>query len=368
MTMASEIGKTRPDNDKQDAQSNDSPVKLQKKSQEKLRMVDDCDDIDRSKEQGEAEEKELREPRGVETKSGATVVSENQLSDDMSEQSTNDCQVFSKSKLEKGKALREPRGKAGTTEHQLSVNMSERSMNDSQVFSKSKIEKGKNEKSNILQTGVRKISDEGSTRSTTRNMSSRDRASIAGAYQKMKTKYNEIEKRFTWLQQQYVPLKESHRSLDQRNRLLEEEVITLKEQNRLLKDTNLELQQKWTRASNDLAKATLQAGAYKVDDDNIKRTWEHLVWHCRMWCKAFFGGKAIPNLRKDEQAKLFEEFTPNHGIYLASSTLRPVLIQSYLIRQLWLDVLQTGEEGGLLWAGQYGGHLRSLQHVLRPSK
>jgi len=322
--MALEPSQTGHDTDS--VSSKDSPFQL-KMSQEELKG-EDCDDFDLAKGRIDSDKNVVKEPRETDGADSPAT---------------------------------------GRCERQLSVDVKQ-STNDSELSSKSEKQKDEDKKLTKANPWIQNRSDEGFMRYAIRKIVGRDGANVTEANQRLNVKCNEQEKRNSELEREYAWLEKSYQALEQRNQLLEEERLKLREANRLLEDRNLELQQKWKKASNDLAKMALQGGAHKVDDDNIKQNWEHLIWHCRIWCKTFFGGIETSLWRNDELTREFEDLTPNYRIYLASSTLRPVLIQSYLFRQLWLDVLQTAEDGGLVWAGQYSDQLRLLQDALRPGK
>ncbi|ORY18634.1 hypothetical protein BCR34DRAFT_322705 [Clohesyomyces aquaticus] len=154
---------------------------------------------------------------------------------------------------------------------------------------------------------------------------------------------------------------------DQRLRDLERQVQQLQEENVEKSKVNRDVNDAWRRATNELARLTQQSQVYKVDDTMLMGMYEGIIYSAGNWAANYCGGRGRTFFSQDELSPLMP-LTMYYAQYASSEKLRPVLIQSLIVKKLAMTVLNYSdiEPVGCLWAGRLSPGLRQIQKGLEP--
>ena len=139
----------------------------------------------------------------------------------------------------------------------------------------------------------------------------------------------------------YQQLAQQHDDLYAQHLQLHDQYQQILEQCQRLLEVNNQLEKNWKKATNELLKLKQQGLVHKVDDDAVRRDWEHLRYCCRDWAANYCGGKALLPQLRDKHTEELKSLCPKYQKYIEAPALRPVLIQAVLIHQLVYRVLNT---------------------------
>lgn len=157
------------------------------------------------------------------------------------------------------------------------------------------------------------------------------------------------------------------REQDQRIQDLEIQVQQLQDENAEKSKTNKDLNDAWRRATNELARLSQQNQVYKVDDTTLMGMYEGIIYSAGNWAANYCAGRGRKTFSQDELSPL-KPLTMYYAQYAASEKLRPVLMQSLIVKKLAMTVLNYSdiEPVGCLWAGRLSPGLRQIQKGLEP--
>ncbi|KAF2463864.1 uncharacterized protein BDR25DRAFT_104884 [Lindgomyces ingoldianus] len=173
---------------------------------------------------------------------------------------------------------------------------------------------------------------------------------------------------------------DQQRRLQSSTRLREQE-IRHREQERSMRDLQAQLDQltknlsdsyqrteqlerAWKESTEEVAKLRQQSSVHKVDDNTLKATYGEVIYSVGNWASNYCGGRDASFHEADLLP--LKSLTRHYRQYVSSEVLRPVLIQSLVMRMLVENILYSGSElNGLLWAGRLSPGLRLVQKALQ---
>lgn len=172
------------------------------------------------------------------------------------------------------------------------------------------------------------------------------------------------------LQQRELRIKEQEAKLRDAAIREKQYLTTTKEleeqiQNHILR--NGELERAWKKSTSALTRVQRGDSNYKVDDQTIKALYNELVFDVGSWTATY----CTTDLRQrfnESDWRLLRSMTPRYITYASHKRLRPLLVQSLLMKFLVRNVLSFSEDVGLLWAGRLCASLRQTKMALEPGE
>jgi hypothetical protein len=133
-------------------------------------------------------------------------------------------------------------------------------------------------------------------------------------------------------------------------------------------ERNRKLEWSWKRAANEVSKLKEQRGAgYKMDDGGFTQLWNQIRYNSRHWAFTYCSGSKTGRLHS-KMLTVLKTLTPEYRQYMKSPRLRPYLAQSYILREILVNILESNSKDGPLWAGQLGRSFETLQRALQPGE
>lgn len=129
-----------------------------------------------------------------------------------------------------------------------------------------------------------------------------------------------------------------------------------------------QLERAWKGATEEITKLRQQSSVQKVDDSTLKAAYEEIIYSVSNWAGNYSGGQDA-SFQKSDLVPL-QSLTPHYLQYMTSEILRPVLIQSFVMKLLVDNILSYSDSdpNGLLWAGCLSPGLRLIQKALEFGK
>ena len=128
----------------------------------------------------------------------------------------------------------------------------------------------------------------------------------------------------------------------------------------------LEVERAWKSSTATLTQLQKQDPHDEVNDSTLQGLYRGLILDVSSWAESYCRYGSMRSI--DSKEKTLESLSPGYATYLHDETLRPLLLQSLLMRLLVRDVLNTDRDGGLWWAGALSRPLQRIQTELLPSK
>ncbi|KAF2267195.1 hypothetical protein CC78DRAFT_593725 [Lojkania enalia] len=191
-----------------------------------------------------------------------------------------------------------------------------------------------------------------------------------GIYEKLKIKIQELERQIDALKDDCMDKYWLSTALARKVLQLHKEVGDLRAQmisaEEVLKDLdelNAKLERNWKKAASALTELRRQNSNYTIDDQTVKHSYSEIIYETGNWASNYCTGKPSLGLTSQDWDRLCT-LTADPERYLQSKRLRPLLIQSLIMKMLAADVLNFSEHVGLLWAGDFSPSLRKLSSAL----
>lgn len=156
------------------------------------------------------------------------------------------------------------------------------------------------------------------------------------------------------------------RHQDQKIRQQEEQLKHQEKQYAAQCGRSKELERAWKKATNELTRLKQQGVVHKVDDSTLKGLYDQLLYCCRNWASTYCGEVGFTRHLQDGDLASVSVLSSEYVRYVKSPRLRPILIQSLIMRTLWDKVLSTNGDAGPVWAGDLGPSLRAIEKYLEP--
>ena len=149
--------------------------------------------------------------------------------------------------------------------------------------------------------------------------------------------------------------------------VLARKLLELKKEVEVAKKENKDLKEYQAKAAAALTELRQHSANNAVDDEKVKQDYNSLIYAVSTWTSEYCGAAHSTPLSKEDRQQI-KGLTQMPEQYLQNEHLRPLLIQSLIMKYLAADVLNFSEHGGLLWAGGLSQSLRILGSALRYGK
>ena len=149
--------------------------------------------------------------------------------------------------------------------------------------------------------------------------------------------------------------------------VLARKLLELKGKVKILEKENKDLKEYRIKAAAALAELRQHSPNSAFDDEKVKRDYSSLVYAVSNWASNYCGVTPSKPLSNEDQQQI-NSLTQMPEQYLQNKQLKPLLIQSLIMKCLAADVLNFSEHGGLLWAGGLSQSLRILGNALHYGK
>jgi hypothetical protein len=126
-----------------------------------------------------------------------------------------------------------------------------------------------------------------------------------------------------------------------------------------------QFENKWRGTAKELLRLRQTgSGLEKVDDDVILKDWIHIRYLVRAFANKYFTVPRTSHMSLSRKPDAYKYLTDNPKHYMQSRQLRPVLIQAYLLSNLFT------QKGGAcqLWAGSNAEMFRAMSRSLQPTE
>lgn len=155
-------------------------------------------------------------------------------------------------------------------------------------------------------------------------------------------------------------------SAQENEQRLLEKVKQLEGQLKQQTQRSVELDRAWKKSTATLAELQQHDTHDRIDDSVLQSLYDELIFDVANWAGNFCRAGAMRII--DSKRSILQALSPAYSSYLHDEALRPLLLQSLLMRLLVRDVLNLNVDGGLWWAGSLAKSCCRMQSKLIPGK